>query len=174
MSYSPTKRVMHAPQIAANLLTFIKANNADAISWAISQLGLTLTLPELKDVSDSIANRANPVFPSIAFSDDNSAARTDNDTNKNAYSVMFEVMVVSPDANQAVINARVYEMAIIQMINDIPKSDLLNKTNAAPAAITLEGWDVGFDKIKRHGTQEVYMQKFQVKAIYSAVISNYL
>lgn len=161
MPYANTHNVLNLRAIADNLLAYIAANQAAAFT----ALGFS-SLKLIKDFQDSVANRAVPVFPAIAFSDDNDAQDFSGDGLIRAgYSCTFEVMVQNADPNVAVADARKYARAIASLVRNIDDDSLLADTGANVA--TLQSLETGFDPIRANEMQNDFLLMFQVRATYT-------
>lgn len=148
--------------VPVNLLTYVtdSTRQTDALTWAGDS-----SLKLIKKFSNSVANRAIPVFPSIAFSDDNDIQEFGEDVIQAAYSFTFEVSIQNADPDTAVTNARVYDKALRSMIRNCPDATIISGTGALPGAslITIE---TGFEPIKTNEKQNDFLQQFQIRVTY--------
>src|SRR5687767_6304164 len=120
MAWTPTNKVINTRILASNILTFIAANQTDALTWANGAPGMI----NFQDINDSVANRNNPIFPAIALRDDDDAADYTGDLIEPAYSATFEVMVESSVPSTAVTKARVYSLALSSMLRNMTSAEL--------------------------------------------------
>src|SRR4051812_40772376 len=103
MPWTPTYNVINARSITDNLLAYFAANQVDALNWANGGSGLK----SFQKFSDSVANRNTPVYPAIAYSDDNDALNFgDGGIDSGIYVVSYEVMVQNPNPDVATSEAR--------------------------------------------------------------------
>lgn len=160
MAWTPTETIIHARAIPDNLLAYIEANQEDALVWASGS-----AMKPIAEFSSTVANRDVPVFPSIAYSDDNDAADYTETLPIGAYSVVLEVMVNNSDPSIAVTQARSYAKAIVSMIRNCPPASLLPNTGLSVA--TLQTIETGFDPIKTNEMQNDFLQMFQIRAVYN-------
>jgi hypothetical protein len=167
MPWTPTYNVINARSITDNLLAYFAANQVDALNWANGGSGLK----SFQKFSDSVANRNTPVYPAIAYSDDNDALNFgDGGIDSGIYVVSYEVMVQNPNPDVATSEARKYARAISSMIRNCPASTLMANTDAD--AVVIDTLEVGFDPIKTNATQNDFMQTFQVRATYLLTAGN--
>lgn len=168
MAWTPTLAILTPRAIPTNLLTYVTdaTRQADALTWA----GGT-SLKAFKTFAQSVANRAIPVYPSIAFRDDNDVQEFDGDVISCAYSCVFEVSIQNASPNTAVTQARTYQDAICSMIANCPQSTLIANTNAVRA--TLVGLECGFEPIKTNDKQNDFLQVFQIRAAYFVTSGQY-
>lgn len=146
-----TYATLTARAIPLNILAFIQSDQESYL-----ESGLKL----IKNVSQTVANRSVPYYPSIAFLDDNDAKDYSGDVIQAVYSATFEISVTSDDPDDAVTQARKYEAAVESMILNCPT--LTTDTGAIAASInTLES---GFDPIKTNDQQNEFLQVFQIRA----------
>lgn len=169
MAWTPTINTIKTRKVADNVLTYITdaTRQGQAYTWAGSS-GLKL----IKKFSASVANRTVPVYPSIAFSDDNDAQNLENDIIVAAYSVTFEVSIQSASPDTATTNAKAYRDALVSMIANCPTATVVSGTNATDAHIaTLE---TGFEPIKAHTKrQNDFLQVFQIRAAFVLTAGKY-
>lgn len=162
MAWTPTLAIITPRAVPVNLLTYVtdSTRQTDALTWAGDS-----SLKLIKTFSNSVANRAIPVFPSIAFSDDNDAQEFGEDVIQAAYSFTFEVSIQNADPDTAVTNARVYDKALRSMIVNCPDATIISGTGALPEAslITIE---TGFEPIKTNEKQNDFLQQFQIRVTY--------
>lgn len=118
-----------------------------------------------------MANRTIPIFPSIAFSDDNDEQAFNGDIIEGLYSCTLEVSIQNASADTASTNARIYQKAICSMIANCPTSTLITNTGATNAVLL--GLECGFEPIKTNDMQNDFLQVFQIRASYSLFDSQY-
>ena len=168
MAWTPANKTIDAQVIADNLLAYFAANQVEALAWASGS-----TLKPFKNFSATVANRSVPVYPAIAFSDDNDAVDYAADNLQAAYSVTFEVMIQNADPSTAIQQARLYLKAIVSMIRNIPHATLSANSGAVDNATTLQTIETGFEPIKSNETQTDFLQMFQVRATFALMASAY-
>jgi hypothetical protein len=162
--WDPEIAVLHARAIPSNLLAFI--TNTTYQRQALNYFGGS-ELPLIENLSQSVANRVAilPIFPAIAFVDDNDAQAFEGDLINGGYSATFELMIQNADPDTAVLNARVYDYAIKSMIANIAHADLIEGTGCVTAR--LDSIEAGFDEIKAHEDRENdWLQRSQIKVTY--------
>jgi hypothetical protein len=162
MPWTPTEPILSSRAIAESLATYFAANQVDAILWAHGS-----ALKPVSKFSNSVANRTIPVFPAMAFSDDNDVVEYGNDLLDAAYSVTFEFMVQNADADTAVTQARSYLKAFISMMVNCPQATLATNTGAIAGTIVIQTVESGFDPIKTNEQQNDFLQMFQIRAVYT-------
>lgn len=167
MTWAPTKRVLTSRALAVNLLDYVIANQEAAYAWAGNG-----NLKLIKTPSQSLANRAVPTYPSIAFANDDDATNYTNDTIPAAYNVAFELLIEGPDADAVVIDARIYVKAILSMIVNIDHATLIADTGAVEAI--LNTISTIFESIKTNEKQNRFLQTVEVKSLYRLVGGAYL
>ena len=159
----PTKAIVTARAIPDNLLAYTTnaARQAAALKWAGGN-----NLKLIRTVSNSLAEPAKPIYPSIAFSDDNDLADYTELVVPGAYSGVFELSIQNRDADTAVTQARIYDKAFKSMIRNCPSDILLTNTGAMDAILnTLES---GFERIKGHTKRKNdFLQQFQIRFTYT-------
>lgn len=162
MTWTPQFKVLNARAIPDNLLAYIATNQADALLWANGT-----ALRPIQQFSNSVANRAVPVYPAISFANDSDAEDYTQDFLPGVYSVVFEVMIQNSDPNTAVSEARSYAKAIKSMIRNCPNSTLTANTGANANSAVLESIETEFAEIKTNEMQNDFMQSFQLRAIFT-------
>jgi len=166
MSWTPTGKVINTRLIAANILTFIAANQVEALAWT------NATLIPFQDIKDSVANRTNPVYPSIALRDDNDEGSYDGDFLQIAYRATFEAVIENPNPSIAVQNARLYNLALCSMLKNMTLTDLKTGINNV-SSIDLKTMETGFDEIKANPQQNSFAQFFEVRVTYQIIGAAY-
>lgn len=162
MPWNPSKAIITARAIPENLLTWlIDADRQEAaLTWADGP-GLKL----VKTFQNSLAEPDKPVYPAIAYSDDNGATDYKEDLLGGAYSVTFQVSIQNRDADEAVIQARKYAEAFESLIVNCPEATLLAGTGATD--IILDSIEQGFERIKAHVERKNdFLQQFQIRVTY--------
>lgn len=160
MAWTPVNKVINTRALASNILTFIAANQTEALAWANGASGLI----GFQDINASVANRSNPVFPAIALRDDDDAADYTGDILEPAYSATFEVMIENPLPAVAVTKARVYSLALSSMLRNMTNAQLISGTTAQAAVLI--SIETGFEQIQANEQQNSFLQVFQIRATY--------
>jgi hypothetical protein len=166
MAWTPTLNILTARVIPVNLLIWIidDTRQRDALDWALGSSSAA-TLPLIKTFSNSVANRTIPVYPSIAFSDDEDIQDFTGDTIEGAYSCIFEVSIQNTDPDNAVSGARVYAEALCSMMLNCPI--LASGAGGTTAAAAIQSIEVGFMQIKTNEMQNDFLQQFQIRLVIS-------
>ena len=162
MAWSDTYKVIDARKIVSNLFTYFQTNQADALLWAHGS-----ALKDFKQFADSVANRATPAFPSIAFKRDSTKWDATGDVVETEYSVVFEMVIENPSPTLAVSQGRSYAKAVASMILNCPTATLLANTGAVTGVVT-EMAD-NFTEIKSNDTQNDFFQEIEIGATFSLV-----
>lgn len=153
MTWTPTKAVLTARAIPANLLLFFETNQEDALDWAGGH-----GLVPIKTFAQTVAARTKPVYPILLFVDDNDVQELSNDIISGAYQFTFELGVVGADPDVLVTNARTYTKAICSMITN---ATLTTDTGASVAHVqTIE---VGFLDLKKNRAETEFYQEVQIR-----------
>lgn len=156
MTWTPTLQTISARAIATNLLEYVtnQARQKQALAWAGDG-----NLPLITKFSRSVANRSQPVYPSIAFVEDNDFVDHGNDVLPGVYSVTFELNVQNADPDTAALRAGIYTKALTSMILNC--DTLLDDTGAIAGSVaTLE---TGYEPIKTNDRQNDFLQQVQIR-----------
>lgn len=162
MAWTPANTVINARAVAENLLTYIEANQVEALAWAHGAAGLK----PLARFENTAADPNNPVYPAIQFVSDNEAMDYGGEYPRGAYSLTFEVLVVNATPGTALLNARSYDRAVKSMVRNCPNATWAANTGARSHGSWLETVESGFDPIQKHETQMMFLQQFQIRATY--------
>jgi len=162
MAWTPTINVLRSRQIAENILAYIATNQADAILWANGT-----AIRTLQQISDSVANRVNPIYPSIAIRDSEDGQIFGNDIHDAAFNVVFEVVAESPVPATAVAEAKVYDTAIKSMIANISAATIAADTSAIVGTIVLQEILSKFEDIKINDAQNDFFQPLTITASFT-------
>lgn len=168
MSWTPTYRTVRTSKIADNLLAYFELHQAEAIVWAHGS-----ALKSISHFSNSVANRAVPIFPSIAFVSDAEAQVHVDDMVSAAYSLTFELLVQNQSPALAVTQARSYTAAILSMIRNCPPATAAANTYTDAAVTVLESLETEFAEIRTNDLQNDFLQAVQIRAIYRATAPAY-
>lgn len=160
MAWTPTNKVINTRTLASNILAFIAANQAEALEWANGAAGMIA----FQDINDSVANRNNPVYPSIALKDDNDEVVIDDDILQPAYSVTFEVVIENQHPSTAVTKARVYDFALKSMLRNMTSAELTNGLSGITATLLI--LESGFREIQTNDSQNDFFQVFEIRATF--------
>lgn len=166
MAWQPKNKVISARAIPQNLLTFVlnESRQKDALVWAGGS-GLKV----IRTLEQRIATPSQPLYPAIAFVDDNDEQDfTKGDNIAAVYSMTFQIGIQNSDKNKALEQARIYSKALNSMIANCPNETVLTGTGAYDAIlISLE---TGFLRIKagKDGTAaNDFLQEFQIRVAYA-------
>lgn len=160
MTYSPKFNIINAGVIADNLMTWVIAQQADALTWA----GGT-GYKALQKYASSVLDRSTPVFPAIAFADDEDDQDFTEDVIPSAYEVGFEVSIQNANPDTAVTQAKIYRKAICSLIANCPDATLIANTGALSGAVLLK-MRTKFSPIKTNEAQSDFLQQFEVRVTY--------
>lgn len=162
MPWTPEETVIHARAIPDNLFAYFAANQADAFTWAGDS-----SLKPVKKFSNSVADRTKPVYPSMAFVDDNDAADYAASTaTQGVYRVTFELSIQNQNADTAVSQARTYAKAFLSMVLNCPKATYAANTGALATASSVDLVECAFDPIRTNDKQNDFLQVFQIRVTY--------
>jgi hypothetical protein len=162
MTYTPARVVVTPRAIPDNILAWAidATRQADALTWAGNG-----NLKLIKEYSKSVANRLQPVYPSVAFAQDDDAQDLSQTALTAAYSATFEFSVQNAVPDTAVTNARVYARAFMSLFANCPDATLLANTGAR--SVALHTMETSFDPIKTNEQQNDFLQQFQVRVTYA-------
>ena len=174
MVYTPTRNLLTPRVIPENLLTYCldATRQRDALDWALGSSSAA-TYKLIKKFSNSVANRTTPVFPSIAFSDDEDSQDVSEDTIPGVYIVMFEISIQNASPDTAVTQARVYQKAFSSMMLNCPAATLGANTGGTAAATLVQLIQHNFEQIKTNEKQNDFLQQFQIRLTISLSGSAY-
>lgn len=162
MPWLPTYSIINSRAIAENLLTYFEANQVEAILWAHGS-----ALKPIARFENSVAEQNVPVYPAMQFVSDNDATDYAESYPRSAYSVTYEVLTVNAEPATAVEHARSYAKAVVSMIRNCPQATYAANAGVTASASVLLSVETGFDPIKKHDTQTMFLQQFQVRATYT-------
>lgn len=161
MVWSPSFAVINARAIPDNLFAYFATNQADALTWAGDS-----SLKPIRKFSASVANRAVPAYPSMAFSDDNDAVDYSGTVLQGAYSLTLEFSIQNQDPDTAVTQARKYAAAFVSMIRNCPQATYASGTGAVADQSVIDSIECGFDPIRSNEKQNDFLQVFQIRVTY--------
>ncbi len=159
MAWTPTKAIITPRAIPENLLTYVtdSTRQTDALTWAGDS-----SLKLLKKYNSHVFANTTPVFPAIAFNDDNDAQDVSEDVIDGAYSFVFEVSIQTSTPDTAISQARTYDKAIRSMIVNCPAATI--GANTGYSSISILTIETGFERLKAHESQaNNFLQQFQIR-----------
>lgn len=160
MTWAPKKQIIDTRFIGRNILSYVSANQVEALNWANDGTDLK----SFKQFSESIANRANPIFPSLAILSDGNAMAFDSDVLKSGYEITFEVMISGTDAPNLPLLARKYKHALESILLNISRENLLQDTTIRDSQVS--SIETQFDELKTNEMQNSFLQMFQTTVTY--------
>lgn len=161
MAFVQTKKVVDTRFIGANILQFIRDNQAEVLTIANGGTALK----SFQQIVDSIANRANPMFPSLAIESEGSATEFDSDVLGSAYRVTFEAMIYGTNASALPSLAKKYAYALELMLINIPRATLL--ANSGLTDLAVRSIETDHDPLKTNDNHTEFFQVFQTRIIYN-------
>ena len=160
MAWTPRYKVLSLREIANNLVTYWKANQEEVFVW----LGDS-ELPLIKEFTDSL-NEDNTGWPAVALNNDVDAQDfVSKGTEINAgYQPSFALMVVGPDPNECVRQARLYTLGLSSMMVNCPPETLLANTGANLKEAVVEDITASFLEMMISEDKVDYMQRVDIQA----------
>jgi len=160
VAWTPRYKVLSLREIANNLVTYWKANQEEVFEWAGDA-----DLPLIKEFSDSL-NEDNTGFPAVALQNDVDAQDfITKGTEINAgYQPSFSLMVVGPDPNECVRQARLYVLSLSSMMVNCPPATLLANTGADLKEAVVEDITASFLEMMINEDKTDYLQRVDIQA----------
>jgi hypothetical protein len=168
MTFAATYPILDLPVMADNLMAYFEANQVAALTAVGGS-----ALKPLQQFSDSVANRATPVFPAIAFRDDNDTVDYSGEALLGGYSATFEVLIQNQNPDTAVTQSRIYMKALKLMIRNIPDADLIANTNASSYKTFLDSIEAGTEAIRANEDQTDFLQMLTITARFGTIAEGF-
>lgn len=159
MAYAPKQNVIDARALSSNLLAFITTTQADALTWANKGTPLKV----FQQITVSVANRNQPVFPSLAVADQSVAVDFEADVLQGGYRVRYEVMISSPSSEILPELAKKYAYALESMIANINTSVFLGSQTTISNS-RLSSIETKYSELQTNEQHNAYLQVFQTQA----------
>jgi hypothetical protein len=157
--WEPGLKIIDTRFVGRNILVFVAANQADALNWANDGDDLK----PFKQITESVANRSAPMFPSLAIQSEGSATDFSGDVNISPFEISFEAVIEgSPDTLPLL--SRRYKHALESMLLNIPKADLL--ADSSISHFTVDSIESDMPEIKANEMQNKFYQEFTTKVTY--------
>ena len=152
-----TFNVLTLRAIPQNLLAYIATASVQEAAYEhFGESGLKL----IKTVSQTVGNRAVPVYPAISFVEDDAAKDYQGDILQAVYSATFEVRIQNSDPDEAMRQAAIYDGAVEWMIANCPTI----KDGTGAISINLDEPVVdAFEDLKSNDNQNDFLQVFKKK-----------
>jgi hypothetical protein len=164
MVWSPQFTVLDATTIADNLLAYILANQAAALTWA----GGT-TLKELRPASVKITDPDAPMLPSISIESESERPEdSGGDVITTIYTATFEIWVESADPDTVTATAKIYKRALASMMQECPNATLMADTDGVGIEHRLRPI-VEMPAMRTTDNEGHFFQSFQIAAGFKVI-----
>lgn len=165
MTWTPQKKVLNLAPIAGNLMAYIEAQDADALSWAGGGLD------EFAATYTNSSGRLQTMFPSLMVLTQECETDLSGEVLIGELQLVLEGTVSGSDANELVLNTKIYARAVESMIANIPAATLGAGTGISNAAL-MEVQTV-FDVLRGQASPSAFLQIFQIRCKYALVAEAY-
>jgi hypothetical protein len=161
--WTPTKQVIDLTPIAENLLSFIEANDEDALVWAGG-----VDLAEFAATYTNASGRLQTRFPCLMVLAQESETDLAGEANIAGFQMTLEGTVSGPEPNQLVSDTKKYAKAVESMLANIPSATLTAGCDP-PNTATLFEIETRLDILRGIATPSAYLQIFQIRCVYQLI-----
>lgn len=161
--WTPKNNAVDTRLVEYNVLTFIRANQSDALLWAN---GGTSALKPFNFLAENLANLDKPNVPTLMVTGNEESVSYKSDLVEVGYRIDFESIVFSgaPDTLQAL--TKKYAYALKSMLANITPALLLNALDGEQTATDAPDISVNYGEIGVSEQLKGFIQVFQIRAIY--------
>ncbi len=159
MTWQPKHNPLDTTHLEANIVAFIRANQAAALVWANGS-----AMKPFNFAADKIANKELPNFPSLSIKRKSISDEVDDITDGD-FTIDFEAIIVNGNIADTIKNAESYAKALQSMLLEItPEALLADKTNCYYEGVKVP--NITFPEILKDPEKSLFFQDFQVRAVY--------
>ena len=159
--WNPAEQIIDTRYLGRNILSFVSANQTEALNWANDGTDLK----PFKQFSESVINRAEPIFPSLAILSERNATDFAGDIIASAFEITFEAMITGTVPADLPLLAKKYKHALESMLLNIPAASILMNAQTV-TSFRVDSIETDFDEIKTNDMRNSFMQMFQTKVVY--------
>lgn len=162
MTWNPEITVIDTGAIEANLIGYLKTNQAAALLWAN---GGTSALKPFQFLSDKPANKDKPGFPILMTTGATEGVETGDDLQAFDFQISFEVICAKTTAAAVGSEAKKYARALKSLLFEIDRDDLLGLNQSVRLAGDRR-FSIRYDETGKNEQETMFFQRFQIDAVY--------
>lgn len=167
MPWTPTKQVIDLTKLADNLLAYIEAQDAAALTWANGGTAL----PEFAATYSNATGRLQTIFPSVLILNQQVETDLTGDVLLGGWEVTLEVAISGADADTLATTTKKYGKAIESILSNIPSATLTSGSSPAITAALFELRTL-YDQTRQLPSM-AWVQIFQTRGLYQLIQAAY-
>jgi hypothetical protein len=160
MAWEPKQNTADFRYVVTNLLAYIEANQADALAWASDT-----PLEPFVALYPNAAGRLGSLYPNLMVVRQDQAMDFSGDVLIAGIELLLEGVVTGPDADQLVIDAKAYAMAVESMLLNIPHRTLTASGKQSGLEVIME-METQFDVLRGQKTATSFLQLWQTRVVF--------
>ncbi len=170
-TWTPQTKAVDASRLEANIIAFIRANQADALLWANGG-GAAGTIKPFNFLVDNLANPSVPGLPVLMVTGKEKRTDRSSDLDRSQFDVQFEGIVLGKNADALTALTEKYAAALESMLVNIPTDTMLAGTsgqiidNEPDTAIS-------YGEIGLNEQESALLQVFTLRVSYTMYSSGY-
>jgi hypothetical protein len=168
--WTPKNNAVDTTLVENNVLTFIRANQSDALLWAN---GGALPLKPFNFLTENLANLDKPNVPTLMVTGKGESVNYKRDVVEVGYRIDFESIVFSGAADTLPTLTNKYALALKSMLANITPPLLLEGLDGEQTAEDAPEISVNYGEIGVNEQLKGFIQVFQITAKYSIGASAY-
>lgn len=160
MAWNPQKRQIDTRVLVENLLTFVEAQQVEALAWAANNAAPALA--PFARIFPSAAGRVREIYPNLmVIRRERANAYGAGDLLECVVRVTLEGQITGSDPDDLVEKAEIYSSAVESLVTNIPKNELLLNLRYFQTA-QIDSIESDLDVTRGNGTG-AFMQVFQTQ-----------
>jgi hypothetical protein len=163
MSWNPKIQIIDTRFIGRNILAFVETNDEEALLWANDNT----PLKEFQQLTESVANRIKPIYPSLAIEREGNATDYRGDILPGGYEITLEALIYGTDASALPPMAKKYAYALESMLANVTGAEMFEGTSQQ-IVVKLVEIETQYDEIgAANKMKTAFIQEFRTKAVFS-------
>jgi len=167
--WTPKTKTVDAGKLEANIIAFIRANQADALLWAN---GGTSAVKPFNFLVDNLANQGLPGLPVLMITGKEKQTNRASDLDVSGFSIQFEGIVLGKNADALVVLTEKYAAALESMLINIPDTTLLAGTTEQIIENEPDT-SISYGEIGMNEQESALLQVFTLRVTYTLYASAY-
>ncbi len=169
MAWNPEITVIDTGAIEANLVAYLKTNQAAALLWANGGAALK----PFQFLSDKPANKDKPGFPVLMTTGGSEGVETGDDMQTFDFQIGFEVICAKTTGDAVVREAKKYARALKSLLFEIDKATITAGIEDVLVFAPDKRFTVRYDEVGANEQETMFFQRFQIDVVYRFYAANY-
>lgn len=168
-TWTAKTKTVNASKLEANIIAFIRANQADALLWANGGTG---TIKPFNFLVDNLANQGLPGLPVLMVTGKEKSTDRASDLDQSKFGIQFEGIVLGKNAESLAALTEKYAAALESMLINIPDLTLLSGTTGQMIE-NEPNTTISYGEIGMNEQESALLQVFTLRVTYTLYASAY-